>query len=101
WFVKPSSHLDGFEFPEPNIPRARDGNPHNEFYDAIKAGDPKGALSNFHHSGPYTERVLLGVLATRLGKKIEWDGENMKAKGMPEADAIIKRAYREGWEINV
>ncbi len=100
WFVKPSSHLDGFDFPEPTIPRARGGNPHNEFYDAIKAGDPLGALSNFHHSGPYTEMVLLGVLATRLGKKLEWDGANMKVTNAPEADALIQPAYRDGWSLD-
>ena len=30
--------------------------------------------------------------------RVEWDAENMKAKGMPEVEPMIKREYREGWE---
>jgi hypothetical protein len=30
---------------------------------------------------------------------IEWDAENMKAKGIPEADIFIKEPVREGWEM--
>jgi len=36
----------------------------------------------------------------RTGKKIYWDAENLKAKGLPEADAVIKETYRTGWEIS-
>ena len=65
--------------------------------DAIKSGTQP--LSNFDHSGPFTETVLLGNLAVRLGTKIEWDSENLKATNAPEADPLIKREYRPGWEI--
>ena len=43
--------------------------------------------------------VLLGVLALRTNRRIEWDATNQKANGVPEADAIIKESYRQGWEI--
>ncbi|MGY8687506.1 MAG: Gfo/Idh/MocA family oxidoreductase, partial [Verrucomicrobiales bacterium] len=68
-----------------------------EWVEACKGG-PK-ALSNFGHSGPFTETILLGNLAIRLGKKIEWDGPNMRALNAPEAEPLIRRAYRRGWEI--
>lgn len=100
WFVKPSHRMDGLDV-EKTIPRARDQNPHNEFYDAIAAGAAKGALSNFHHAGPFTEMVLLGNLAVRLNMKVEWDSENLKSPNSPEADAFIRRPYREGWELEV
>ena len=100
WIIKPGKQLDGLEV-EKTIPRARGEIPHNEFYDAVKAGDPKGALSNVHHSGPFTEFVNLGNLAVRLGKKIEWDNKAMKATNAPEADKLVRRDYRKGWELDV
>ncbi len=99
WFVKPSSKLDGFDFPKPTLQRARDSDPHKEFYDAIK--NDGQALGNFDYSGPFTETVLLGNLAVKLGKKIHWDGPNLKVTNAPEADALIKRAYRDGWKLDV
>jgi hypothetical protein len=38
-------------------------------------------------------------VAYRVGKKLEWDAENMKATNAPEADQFIKRQYRKGWEL--
>ena len=43
-----------------------------------------------------TEVVLLGPVALRTGKKIHWDGANMKATNAPEADKYIKPTFREG-----
>jgi hypothetical protein len=43
--------------------------------------------------------VLMGNLAVRLGKKIDWDAGALKAKGAPEADPLINREYREGWTL--
>ncbi len=43
--------------------------------------------------------MLVGVLAVRLGKKIEWDAENLTAKNAPEAAPMIRRDYRPGWTV--
>jgi predicted dehydrogenase len=98
WVIKPEGTLDGFKEPEKTLPRAPKG-PYQEFLDAIR--NDGVALSHFAHSGPFTETVLLGNLAVRLGKEIKWDAKNLKVKGVPEADALIRRAYRKGWEIEV
>ena len=45
--------------------------------------------------------MLLGNLAIRLGKPIKWDSENLKVIGAPEADTMIRREYREGWEFPI
>lgn len=69
-----------------------------DWVDAIKGGP--AASSNFEYGARLTEITLLGVLSLRLGgKKIFWDAENMKAKGLPEADPFIREAMRQGWEI--
>ncbi|MFV1996265.1 MAG: Gfo/Idh/MocA family protein, partial [Verrucomicrobiales bacterium] len=98
WVVKPTGNLDGFEWPEPSIERAPDRDPYKEWIAGIKGGPTP--LSNFEHAGPFTETVLLGNLAVRLGRKIEWDSENLRAVCVPEADALIRREYRAGWEIS-
>ncbi len=56
-------------------------------------------LSPFSHAGPFTETVLLGNLALRVGKPILWDSKRLAAEGCPEADALIRRAYRAGFSI--
>ena len=70
-----------------------------EWIDACKAGKPEDAKSGFHYSAPFTEALLVGLLAVRFGKKIEWDSVNLKATNVPEADAIIHKVYRQGYGI--
>ena len=71
---------------------------HRDWIDAIKGG-PK-ASSHFGYGAHLTEITLLGVLSLRLeGQKIHWDSENMKAVGLPEADALIEEPVRKGWEM--
>lgn len=73
------------------------GGPTQELCRAIR-GEGAKPVSNFEdHAGPLTEMVLAGNLAVRLGKKIDWDMENMEARGLPEAKAMLKRTYRVGW----
>jgi len=70
---------------------------HLEWIAACKGG-PTG-YSAFEVGALHTEIILLGCVALRLGKKIEWDGPNMRATNAPEAEALIKREYREGWNL--
>ena len=42
--------------------------------------------------------VLVGNLAVRLDKKIDWNAKAMEARGLPEVKANLKRIYRAGWE---
>ena len=56
-------------------------------------------MSNFDYAGRLTEFVLLGNVALRVGKKIEWDARKLRATNCPEADQYIRREYRKGWEL--
>ena len=87
------------EYPRPEKTLARSVGHRQEWIDACKANDPKGALAGFEYSGPFTEALLVGDLAVRLEKRIEWDSASMKATNAPEADILINKAYREGWEL--
>jgi hypothetical protein len=70
---------------------------HLEWIAACKGG-PRG-YSDFDIAAYLTEIILLGCVALRAGKKIEWDGPNMLAKNAPEAAKWIRRKNRPGWEI--
>ncbi|VTS04242.1 Gfo/Idh/MocA family protein [Tuwongella immobilis] len=91
----PEKDFDGFTPPKPTIPRSIGH--HREFVEACKTGGP--TTCNFDYSGALTEAVLLGNVAFRVGKPIEWDAVNLKAKGLPEADAFLRREYRAGWKL--
>ena len=72
------------------------GGPIEEWVRAIKGEGPAPG-SQFDYSAPLTEMVLLGALAQRTGKTIEWDAENMLVKGQPELNELIKEPAPEGW----
>jgi len=43
---------------------------------------------------------MLALVAYRVGKKLEYDAENLKVKNYPEADQYIRKTYRKGWVLN-
>jgi predicted dehydrogenase len=55
------------------------------------------AWSDFDTGGHLTEIGLAAVMALRVGRDVEWDGEAMRAKNAPEAERIIRRKYRKAW----
>jgi hypothetical protein len=74
------------------------GGPTQELCRAVRGEGPKPVSNFVDHAGPLTEMVLVGNLAVRLGKKIDWDMKAMEARGLPEVKATLKRTYRAGWE---
>jgi len=45
-----------------------------------------------------TNLALLGMVAWRRGRSLEWDGINEKIIGDDAANALLARPYRKGWE---
>ena len=91
----PESQYLGFKPPAPSI--ADSIGHYNEWITASKTGSP--TTCNFDYSGALSETALLGNIAFRTGKKIEWDPVKMKAKNCPEADKYIRLSYRKGWKL--
>jgi len=77
--------------PPKTIPRIK-GSHYAEWIRGCKGGPKPG--SNFDYSGPFTEMVLLGNVAIRTGKPLDWDGENLRCTNVPEANALVKKEYR-------
>ncbi len=94
----PEAEMKGFEPPKPFLPRAPKNDHKLDWLEAIRTGKPAG--SDFAlFGGHLAEVVLLGNVAVRAGKKLEWDGAALKAKNCPEADRFIRREYRKGWDF--
>lgn len=70
---------------------------HLEWIAACKGGPTP--YSNFDIAAYLTEIILLGCVALRTGKKLEWDGPNMRATNAPEAAQFVKRNNRKGWSL--
>ena len=71
-----------------------------DFLAAVREGRSDTA-AGFDYSTRLTEFMLLGNLAqlAGVGKRIEWDGPNMKVKNLPELNRHLQREYRKGWEV--
>lgn len=91
----PADKFAGFTPPPPTIPNSIGH--HAEWIKACKDGSP--TTCNFDYSGALTETVLLGNVAYRTGKVLEWDAENLVVTNVPEAAALITKEYRSGWEV--
>jgi predicted dehydrogenase len=91
----PEAKFKDFKAPAETIPNSIGH--HKEFFEACKTGGP--TTCNFDYSGALTEAVLLGTVAYRVGKKLEWDAASLKATNCPEADKYLRPRYREGWTL--
>ncbi len=93
----PEADFAGFSRPSPTIPDSVGH--HQEWINAIKNGTP--TTCNFDYSGALAETVLLGNVAFRLGKEIEWDSKRLKVKNVPESEwgPLVRREYRGDWKL--
>lgn len=72
-------------------------NHYHVWVDAVLAGTKTS--DGFHYAGPLTETVQLGNIATRVpGKSLEWDADGLKFRNSPEADKLVTKQYRKGFE---
>ena len=62
-------------------------------------GDLKTSC-DFDYNGRMTETMCLGLVAYRVGKKIQYDGKTGRVTDNAEANALLSKKYREGWTLN-
>jgi hypothetical protein len=95
----PAEKFAQFKAPPKSIPNSIGH--HAEWLRAIRENDPSLTTCNFDYSGALSEAVLLGNVAYRTGKPLEWDAKNLRATNAPEASKFIRRQYRKGWDLVV
>jgi len=85
--------------PEKKIPRVK-GGPFQEWIRAIKEEGPLPG-SNFDYAARLTEMSLVGVMAQRTNRDIEWDASNMRVTNHKDIDFahIVRQPARKGWDV--
>jgi len=55
---------------------------------------------DFDYGGTLIEQMLLGLVAYRVGKKIDYDGAAGRVTNSAEANDLLSRKYRTGWTLD-
>jgi predicted dehydrogenase len=88
----PADRFAGFK-----MPAIQSDDHYLQFVEAVR-GNGKTSTP-FSYSGPLTEMVLLGCLATRFEKQdLKWDTKALKFTNNDAASAFVKKEYRKGFE---
>ena len=70
---------------------------YQEWIAAAKGGPSPNC--NFDFGSLLTEAALLGVVATRTGKQLDWDAEAMRITNDAEANQYVNEPHRSGWSL--
>ncbi|MCA9445486.1 MAG: Gfo/Idh/MocA family oxidoreductase [Candidatus Omnitrophica bacterium] len=69
------------------------------FLDAVKANDPSKLTAPIETAFETVTLVHMGNIATRVGDKLHFDSEACRFTDNEEANKLISRHYREGYEL--
>jgi predicted dehydrogenase len=96
--VLPLEKMESMKQPTRSLPRPK--NIMADFLDACREGKTETAAP-FEYGAQLTEFTLLGNLAQHagVGRKVEWDGPNMKVTNIPELNEWVQRPYRKSWPV--
>ena len=79
-------------------PEVKGDNHYLQFVEAVRGNDKTSAP--FSYSGPLTEMVLLGCLATRFPRTdLKWDTKALKFTNNDAANKFVRKTYRKGHEV--
>ena len=74
------------------------GGPFAEWLRAIKGEGPLPG-SNFDYASRLTEVALVGVMAQRSNRDIDWDAAKMQVTNHPDFEHIVREPARRGWNV--
>jgi len=79
-------------------PQIENGNHYTLFLEAVRGNGRTTA--SFDYSGPLTETVLLGGVATHFPQTaLQWNAKALKFRNVSAANRLLRRRYRKGWEV--
>jgi hypothetical protein len=90
----PHSLHESFGAPAKKLARIPNESHEMNWVDAAKGKTP--ASCPFEYAAQLTEVMLLGIVALRAGKKIEYDAANMRVVNVPEANQYLARETKAG-----
>jgi len=73
------------------------GSRYSGWVDAFRSGRP--SPGSFLNAGPITDAVNLGTVALRTGRKVLFDSKAVRVTNVSQANKLLRREYREGWEL--
>ncbi len=90
--------LPADKFKDYKVPKVEGDDHYLQFVEAVRGNGQTSAP--FEYSGPLTEVVLLGCLATRFPKQtLQWNAADLTIPNSKEASAFVRKQYRKGWEV--
>lgn len=96
--IIPESKMQAYKRPPRTLPRVTfQSIATGEWIRACQGGEK--ASCNFDVGGLLAEIVQIGNIAIRRGRKLAWDGPNMRFTNDDEANKYIKEPYRVGWSL--
>jgi len=69
------------------------------FAECVKAGNPAGLNAPIDEGFVSAGLCHLGNIATRVGRKLDFDPGTLECGGDAEANGLLKREYRAGYEL--
>ncbi|MCP5117931.1 MAG: gfo/Idh/MocA family oxidoreductase, partial [bacterium] len=91
----PEKKFKNHQAPPKTLPRTKGH--YAEWVDACKTGKP--TTCGFEFGSRLTEIALLGTLAARTGRLLEWDAKAMRIPNDAEANGLVNPPYRRGWSL--
>jgi len=99
WTFYPVNAQDAVIHEDPTLHQPDAQNIKELWADLLKTiktgGRPVSDIEQVHYS---TNVSLLGMLSYKLGRSITWDGAKEECVGDLEANKLLRREYRKGWE---
>jgi hypothetical protein len=83
--------------PEENISEPADAESRDIWITSMKNNTQ--SPGSFQNARNITETILLGAVALRAGRRVEYDPAKVQITNYPEADKFLTRVYRKGWEL--
>jgi predicted dehydrogenase len=91
----PEDKFRGFPNPPKTMPRVEDH--YREWTRACKTGSRTSCPIEF--GSEMTEVALLGTIALRTGRVLEWDSQAMRITNSSQAHVHVDPPYRAGWSL--